>query len=94
MTKPRSHGFSLGAAGCGLALIALYGALHLSGWSDGVSVLSGTPAPGADPLKGVIYMGARLAAWIVAPILLLAAVLRPLLLRVPRLAGPRQELGS
>ncbi|HBP22631.1 MAG TPA: hypothetical protein DEA08_33235 [Planctomycetes bacterium] len=86
--------FPLATAGCGLALIALYAALDLSGWADAVSVLSGTPAPGVDPLTGLAYMTARLAAWIVAPILLLAAVLQPLLLRLPLLAGPPQELGS
>lgn len=84
----KRHTFSLLCGGGGLGLLLLYAQLHLSGWSEAVSVLSGTPAPGADPLAGVAYVGARLAAWIVAPILLLAAALRPLLLRLPPLAPP------
>jgi hypothetical protein len=78
----RRHRMSLAWTGLGLALLSVFALLSASGWADATSVLSGTPAPGSDPVRGLAFVAARLAAGIVAPILLLAAALRVPLLRL------------
>lgn len=68
------------------SFIAAFVVMHALGMRDDVSVLSGTaPAlDGATPASGLAYAAAWFAAVVVSPILVLAALLDAVVVRVTR----------
>lgn len=76
--RPRLRVGRLGQLG--LFLIVLYALSHLAGWRPYTCILSGTfPDGDPDPLKivaGVLYVLLHLLAIVVAPILIIAGVVR------------------
>ncbi|MEX0775426.1 MAG: hypothetical protein WD042_06895 [Phycisphaeraceae bacterium] len=70
-------------------LLAIFALLHLLGWRADTAIISGTlPAPGVAGelaiLRGLLYVLSYFAAVLVAPILLIAAVLLTLMQLGPR----------
>ena len=78
----------------GLILAITFAALHLAGFREHVSVLSGTvPSTGgaSSAVFGALYVLSWLAFVILTPILLLAFGIRTVLLRL--FHGPRAQPG-
>jgi Zn-dependent protease with chaperone function len=75
-------------------LLAIFGLLHLLGWRDDTSILSGTLAPGGGDamiVRGVLYVIAWFAATLVSPILILAAILYAVLERLMPARGKKES---
>ncbi len=76
-----------GWLGSAVLFLAVFGVFHVLGWRDDTSFLTGTvPTKGADAMvvRGMLYSVAYLAAVLVSPILILAALLRVVLERMLR----------
>ena len=82
-----------GWLGSAICLLAVFVVLHLLGWRDDMSFLTGTVSPTRADLmilRGTMYGLSYLAAVIVSPILILAAVLRAILERLLARPEPPQ----
>lgn len=66
-------------------ILAVYAVLHLLGWREAATILTGTIPNGttaeAAGLKAVLYLAAYFAAVLIVPILVLASILSALWLR-------------
>jgi hypothetical protein len=70
-----------------LLLLLAFAAVHLAGWRESTTVLSGTLPPGAsgwaEPTRqALLYIAAYLGCTVLAPILALAGLIQWLLERV------------
>ena len=67
------------------AILLAFAALRLAGGPDAMDFLSGTADSGrvGRTVLGICYLFAHLGAWVLAPILLVAAALDRLLARGP-----------